>query len=98
MILSLLTLCWTTNSFGSSVITTTPIAFRPDRGRSAWQRARYSSSGVLGGFPPRSVIDKQYGAHRWTEFSRGGHFMATEQPALLSADRAEFRRSLKGAR
>lgn len=97
-ILSLLTLYWTTNSFGSSVFhyhahdiapgprpigmaTTTPLSF-------------YSSIAEIGGVPPRSLIEEQYGAHRWTEFARGGHFMATEQPALLAADLVEFRRSL----
>ncbi len=97
-LLSLLTLYWTTNSFGSSVFhyhahdvapgsrpigmtTSTPLAF-------------YSSAAEIGGVPPRSLIEEQYGAHRWTEFPRGGHFMATEQPALLAADLVEFRRSL----
>ncbi len=98
MILSLLTLYWTTNSFGSSVFhyhahdvapgsrpigmaTSTPLSF-------------YSSAAEIGGVPPRSIIEEQYGAHRWSEFPRGGHFMATEHPALLAADLVEFRRSL----
>ena len=97
-LLSLLTLYWTTNSLGSSVFhyhahdvapgsrpigmtTTTPLSF-------------YSSAADVAGVPPRSLIEEQYGAHRWTEFAHGGHFMATEQPALLAADLVEFRRGL----
>jgi pimeloyl-ACP methyl ester carboxylesterase len=101
-ILSLLTLYWATNSFGTSVFhyhahdvapgprpigmtTTTPLSF-------------YSSTAEIGGVPPRSLIAEQYGTHRWTEFSCGGHFMATEQPAQLAMDLREFRRSIVARR
>jgi pimeloyl-ACP methyl ester carboxylesterase len=44
-------------------------------------------------FPPRCWVERGYNVQRWTEMPRGGHFAATEEPALLADDiRAFFRR------
>jgi pimeloyl-ACP methyl ester carboxylesterase len=41
---------------------------------------------------PRSAAERKYDLRRWTEFPRGGHFAAMEQPEALVADiRAFFR-------
>jgi pimeloyl-ACP methyl ester carboxylesterase len=97
-LLALLTLYWTTNSIGSSFIHyhahdlapgPRPIGVRPTAPLSF-----YVSEAEIGGIPPRSIAHRQYGDHRWTVFPRGGHFMATEQPDLFTADLLDFRRSL----
>jgi microsomal epoxide hydrolase len=42
--------------------------------------------------PPQSWVERQYQVERWTQFDRGGHFAAMEEPELLVADiRAFFR-------
>jgi hypothetical protein len=44
--------------------------------------------------PPRAWVERNVGSQliHWTEMPRGGHFAATEQPALLAEDvRAFFR-------
>ena len=42
--------------------------------------------------PPRSAAARKYDLRRWTEFPRGGHFAAMEQPDALVEDiRAFFR-------
>jgi microsomal epoxide hydrolase len=44
--------------------------------------------------PVRSLADRTDAVVRWTEFDRGGHFAAMEEPALLVDDiRAFFRAS-----
>jgi pimeloyl-ACP methyl ester carboxylesterase len=44
--------------------------------------------------PPRSYVERGYNVTRWTEFLRGGHFAALEEPSALAADIREFCRSL----
>jgi pimeloyl-ACP methyl ester carboxylesterase len=44
--------------------------------------------------PPRSYVERGYNVTRWTEFPRGGHFAALEEPNALAADIREFSRSL----
>jgi pimeloyl-ACP methyl ester carboxylesterase len=42
--------------------------------------------------PPRSLAERLYNLHRWTEMREGGHFAALEQPeALVEEIRAFFR-------
>jgi pimeloyl-ACP methyl ester carboxylesterase len=98
MLLSLLTLFWVTNSLGSSVFHyhahDLPPGPRPINMRTTTPLSFYSSTAEIGGVPPRSLIEEQYGQHRWTMFPHGGHFMATEQPGLLADDLREFRRNL----
>lgn len=45
---------------------------------------------------PRSWAERTYNIQHWTEFPRGGHFMALEEPELLAADIREFFRPLRG--
>ena len=41
--------------------------------------------------PPRAWTERQLAdIRRWTEFDRGGHFAAFEEPELLAADLIEF--------
>jgi pimeloyl-ACP methyl ester carboxylesterase len=46
-------------------------------------------------FPPREWVERGYNVQRWTEFSRGGHFAAMEEPDLLAADIRTFFRPLR---
>jgi pimeloyl-ACP methyl ester carboxylesterase len=45
--------------------------------------------------PPQEWADRFFNVRRWTEFPRGGHFAALEQPAALAADIREFFRPLR---
>ena len=46
--------------------------------------------------PPRSVAEKTFAdIRRWTEFPRGGHFAAMEQPEALAGDVLAFFRELR---
>ena len=45
-------------------------------------------------FPPRSWIERGYDVQHWTEFAKGGHFAALEQPRELANDVAAFLSSL----
>ena len=96
-ILTLVTLYWVTETFGSSV-------------RLYYEGARYSPAITAStklhapaaialtteavDRAPRAWAERTYtNIQRWTEFPRGGHFMAAEEPALLADDlRAFFRR------
>jgi pimeloyl-ACP methyl ester carboxylesterase len=40
--------------------------------------------------PPRSYAEKTYNIVRWTDFPKGGHFAAMEQPELLLGDLRAF--------
>ena len=41
--------------------------------------------------PPRSRIERSFpNVQRWSEFERGGHFPALEQPEALAADLVAF--------
>ena len=44
--------------------------------------------------PPRSYVERGYNVVRWTEFDRGGHFAALEEPELLAQDIRAFAKSL----
>ncbi|QUQ62335.1 epoxide hydrolase family protein [Kutzneria sp. CA-103260] len=46
--------------------------------------------------PPREWVARAYNLRRFTEFERGGHFAAMEQPQALVADVREFFRPLRG--
>jgi pimeloyl-ACP methyl ester carboxylesterase len=47
-------------------------------------------------FPPvRSLAERTDNIVRWTEFERGGHFAAMEEPDLLISDIREFFRDLR---
>jgi pimeloyl-ACP methyl ester carboxylesterase len=42
----------------------------------------------------RRLAERDHNIVRWTELSRGGHFLATETPTALAADVREFFGSL----
>ena len=46
--------------------------------------------------PPREWAERAYDVVRWTEFPRGGHFAAMEEPELLAEDIRAFFRPLRG--
>jgi epoxide hydrolase len=48
--------------------------------------------------PLRHIAERTNTIVRWTEYDRGGHFAAMEQPDLLVADVREFFRSLRPGR
>ncbi len=45
-------------------------------------------------WPPRSYVERVYNVTQWTEFERGGHFAAMEQPQWLIDDIRTFARSV----
>lgn len=46
-------------------------------------------------WPPRSYVDRLYNVTQWSEFPRGGHFAAMEEPDLLVEDMRKFARMLR---
>lgn len=46
--------------------------------------------------PVRRLAERNHNIVRWTEFDRGGHFPALEQPELLIADLRDAFRSFRG--
>ncbi|UYM07823.1 epoxide hydrolase 1 [Solicola gregarius] len=99
MLLSLLTLYWTTGSFSSSVLHyyahDLPPGARPTIEPNAAPISLYASASEIGGVPPRSLALRQYRQPRWRVLPRGGHFMATEEPDLLVADMRAFAADLR---
>jgi pimeloyl-ACP methyl ester carboxylesterase len=47
--------------------------------------------------PPRAWAERFFNVQRWTEFPKGGHFAAMEQPHALAGDIREFFRPLRRA-
>jgi pimeloyl-ACP methyl ester carboxylesterase len=47
--------------------------------------------------PPREWAERFFNVQRWTEFPKGGHFAALEQPEALVRDIREFFRPLRSA-
>jgi pimeloyl-ACP methyl ester carboxylesterase len=47
--------------------------------------------------PPREWAERFFNVQRWTEFPKGGHFAALEQPQALAEDIREFFRPLRAA-
>ena len=45
--------------------------------------------------PVREWAERTYNVQRWTEFPRGGHFAAMEEPHALAADMREFFRGVR---
>jgi pimeloyl-ACP methyl ester carboxylesterase len=45
--------------------------------------------------PPREWAERFFNVQRWTEFPKGGHFAALEQPAALAEDIRDFFRPLR---
>jgi pimeloyl-ACP methyl ester carboxylesterase len=45
-------------------------------------------------FPSRKFIERGFNVQHWTDFPKGGHFAAMEQPMLLANDIMQFAKSL----
>ena len=48
-------------------------------------------------FPARKFIERGFNIQHWTEFLKGGHFAAMEQPALLANDIVQFAKKIGAA-
>jgi pimeloyl-ACP methyl ester carboxylesterase len=100
-LLTNVTIYWLTETIGSSMrlyreIALRPLRFAPGaRVRTPTGIARFAKEEP---FPPRSWVERGYDVARWTEFDRGGHFAAMEEPELLAGDiRAFFRTRRDGS-
>jgi pimeloyl-ACP methyl ester carboxylesterase len=49
----------------------------------------------IGGIPPREFVERTVNVQHWTEFERGGHFTAWEEPELMAADLLKFFSTIK---
>jgi pimeloyl-ACP methyl ester carboxylesterase len=49
----------------------------------------------IGGIPPREFVERTANVQHWTEFERGGHFTAWEEPQLMAADLYKFFSTIK---
>ena len=49
----------------------------------------------MSAWPPRSYAERIFNIKRWTRMTKGGHFAALEQPALLIDDIRAFARTLR---
>jgi len=100
-ILSHLTLYWVTGTIGSSMrlyreSRVTPLRLEPgQRVEVPTAAARFAKEAP---FPPRSWIERGYDLRRYTEFPRGGHFAAMEEPELLAEDVRKFFKELRAVR
>jgi pimeloyl-ACP methyl ester carboxylesterase len=57
--------------------------------------AVFANEFLPAGSPPRELAERTYQVTRWTEFNRGGHFPALEEPGLLAEDIRQFFRELR---
>jgi pimeloyl-ACP methyl ester carboxylesterase len=103
-LLANLTIYWATQTIGSSV---RPYYEYRHNGGPLPPDARisvpagfavFANEFVPVGSPPRELAERTYQVTRWTEFSRGGHFPALEEPGLLAEDIRRFFRSLRASR
>jgi pimeloyl-ACP methyl ester carboxylesterase len=44
----------------------------------------------IGGIPPREFVERTVNVQHWTEFERGGHFTAWEEPEAMAFDMLKF--------
>ena len=100
-LLTNVTIYWVTETIGSSMRLYREKVRRPLR-FAAGQRVR-TPTGIArfakeAPFPPRSWVERGYAVVRWTEFPRGGHFAAMEEPELLAGDIRTFFRPLRRER
>jgi pimeloyl-ACP methyl ester carboxylesterase len=49
----------------------------------------------IGGIPPREFVERTVNIQHWTEFERGGHFTAWEEPQAMAADLLKFMSTIK---
>ncbi|HET7452289.1 MAG TPA: epoxide hydrolase [Thermoanaerobaculia bacterium] len=97
-LLTNVTIYWATGTIGSSMRLYREMARRPvrfaagQRVRTPTAVARFAKEEPM---PPRSWVERGYDVVRWTEFDRGGHFAAMEEPELLAQDVRAFFRPLR---
>ncbi len=95
-LLTMLTIYWATQTITSSMRDyfdnrwSTQAHTARDYVRVPTAFARFGNEFIPEGEPPRTFAERLYNVQRWTMMPRGGHFAATEQPALLAADIAAF--------
>jgi pimeloyl-ACP methyl ester carboxylesterase len=100
-LLTNVTIYWVTQTIGSSMrlyreTARRPLHFAPEeRVRTPTAIARFAKEAP---FPPRSWVERGYDVVRWTEFDRGGHFAAMEEPELLAGEIRAFFRPLRSGR
>ncbi|MCC6382755.1 MAG: epoxide hydrolase, partial [Dehalococcoidia bacterium] len=88
---------WAPNSVASAA----RLYYEMRRDPAAFQYARVEAPTGVAVFPkevyraPRAWVEPRYNLVRWTEFPRGGHFAALEQPQALLADVRAFFRPLR---
>jgi pimeloyl-ACP methyl ester carboxylesterase len=96
---------WVTGSIGSAF---TPYYDVLNAGPTRWiseaVKQKLGSDDVPAGFalfpqdlahPPREWADRFFNVQRWSQFPKGGHFTAMEQPETLAADIRDFFRPLR---
>ena len=97
-LLTNITLYWVTETIHSSIRLYSETAKRPlrfargERIEPPCGVARFQKEAP---FPPREWVERCYNVQRWTEFPRGGHFAAMEEPELLAQDIRAFFRPLR---
>lgn len=97
-ILAHVTLYWVTETISSSVrlyaeAGAVPLRFEAgERVPVPCAVARFAKEAPM---PPREWVERAYDVARWTEFPRGGHFAAMEEPELLAEDVRAFFRSVR---
>jgi pimeloyl-ACP methyl ester carboxylesterase len=91
-------LYWVTASIGSSV------RIYYESRRNPWVLRQGERIGVPTGYarfaveitrPPREWLERAFNLHRFSDFPRGGHFAALEEPGLLVEDLRAFFRPLR---
>ena len=93
-------LYWLTGTAGSSARIYYERAHAPYWGRPASRprrRPALAASRHENFIPLRHIAEQSNNIVRWTEFDRGGHFAAMEQPELLVEDIRAFFRQLREA-
>ncbi len=101
-LLTNLTIYWATQTIGSSLLPYYnyrhhggPLAaharIRPPAGF-----AIFANEFRPAGRPPRELAERTYNVTQWTEYPRGGHVPALEDPRLLADDIRRFFRPLRG--
>jgi pimeloyl-ACP methyl ester carboxylesterase len=97
-ILAHVTLYWVTETISSSVrlyaeAAAVPLRFGAgERVPAPCGVARFAREAPM---PPRDWVERAYDVARWTDFPRGGHFAAMEEPELLAGDVRTFFRGLR---
>jgi pimeloyl-ACP methyl ester carboxylesterase len=96
---------WVTGSIGGAMLPYYDVMHAgPSRWISEGLKQKLGSDQVPAGFalfpgdlsrPPRAWAQRFFNVQRWSEFPRGGHFAALEQPEALVADIRDFFRPLR---